>query len=193
MSDAFRDLAPTVAQRRPQVSYCVNWTVSDMTLENVLEEHRFTKGLPAPGVARLAALAREETFVPDQVVLLTGEQSRSFYLVLSGSVCVEVRNPNFAVSVQVLGPGDAFGWSSLLHHHDTLFQIRARERTTAIRLDGSRLSEVCEENAEFGLALFRRLLDLVAGRVKATESRFGEFCGIATPATGVGRLESPNS
>jgi cAMP-binding proteins - catabolite gene activator and regulatory subunit of cAMP-dependent protein kinases len=164
-----------------------------MTLQEVLAEHRFTKGLPASGVAKLAALAREETFSPDQVVLVTGEQSRDFYLLLSGSVCVEVRAPHFTVSVQVLGPGDAFGWSSLLHHHDTLFQIRAREQTTAIRLDGSRLSDVCEENAEFGLALFRRLLDLVAGRVKATESRFGEFCGIASPAAGVSRSEGPNS
>jgi CRP-like cAMP-binding protein len=164
-----------------------------MTLEKSLEEHRFTKGLPDRGVAELAALAREETFVQDKVILVTGEQSRSFYLVLSGSVCVEVRAPHFTVTVQVLGPGDAFGWSSLLHHHDTLFQIRAREQTTVIRLDGARLSAVCEANAEFGLALFRRLLGLVAGRVKATESRFGEFCGIASPAAGDSPLEGPDS
>ena len=132
----------------------------------------------------MAALAHEGTFAQDQVILVTGEQARNFYLVLSGSVCVEVRAPGFTVSLQVLGPGDAFGWSSLLHLHDTLFQIRARERTTAIRLDGSGLSAVCEEDAEFGLALFRRLLTLVAGRVKATEARFGEFCGIANPAAG---------
>jgi CRP-like cAMP-binding protein len=155
-----------------------------MQLEAILEEHRFTKGLPARGLAQLAALAREETFAQDQVILVTGAQSRNFYLVLSGSVCVEVRAPSFTVSVQVLGPGDAFGWSSLLHLHDTLFQIRARERTTAIRMDGPGLSAVCEENADFGLALFRRLLTVVAGRVKATEARFGEFCGIANPAAG---------
>jgi CRP-like cAMP-binding protein len=90
-----------------------------------------------------------------------------------------------------LGPGEAFGWSSLLQHHDTLFQIRARERTTVIRLDGGGLSEICEQNPEFGLALFRKILELVAGRVRSTESKLGEFCGIAASSRGDARSENP--
>ncbi len=160
-----------------------------MTTDQILTEHRFTNGFSAPEIARLAALAHEETFVPDQIILLAGEQSRNFYLVLSGSVCVQVRAPHYTVAVQALGPGDAFGWSSLLEHHDTLFQILAREQTTAIRMDGAQLSALCEENTGFGLALFRRILALVAGRVKATESRLGEFCGIASSAAGATRAQ----
>jgi CRP-like cAMP-binding protein len=154
------------------------------TLQQALKEHQFTRGFFGPDSAKLAALAHEETFASDQVILRAGEQSRNFYLLLSGSVCVEVSAPYHTVSVQVLGPGEAFGWSSLLHHHDTLFQIRARESTSVIRLDGSSLSLLCEENPGFGLAFFRRILELVAGRVKATESRLGEFCGIAMSASG---------
>jgi len=153
-----------------------------MTLKQVLMEYPFTRDFSEVDIARLAALAYEETFAPDQIILLAGERSRNFYLLLSGSVCVEVCAPHHTVSVQALGPGEAFGWSSLLRHHDTLFQIRAREQTAVIRLDGSRLSQACEEEPQFGLAFFRRLLELVAGRVKATESRLGEFCGIAMSA-----------
>ena len=39
----------------------------------------------------------------------------------------------YTVSIQALGPGEAFGWSSLLDHHDTLFQVRARERRNEAR------------------------------------------------------------
>jgi CRP-like cAMP-binding protein len=155
-----------------------------MALEQVLREHRFTDGLTGSGLAKLASLACEETFEQDQVILLSGQQSRDFYLLLSGSVCVEVCAPHYTVCVQALGAGEAFGWSSLLLHHTTLFQIRARERSTVIRLDGARLSAVCGEDPEFGLELFRRLLELVAGRVQATELRLAEFCGIATSGTG---------
>jgi CRP-like cAMP-binding protein len=155
-----------------------------MALEQVLREHRFTDGLTGSGLAKLASLACEETFEQDQVILLSGQQSRDFYLLLSGSVCVEVCAPHYTVCVQALGAGEAFGWSSLLLHHVTLFQIRARERSTVIRLDGSRLFAVCGEDPEFGLELFRRLLELVAGRVKATELRLAEFCGIATSGAG---------
>jgi CRP-like cAMP-binding protein len=150
-----------------------------MALEQVLREHRFTSGLADSGLAKLAGFAREEAFEPDQVILVAERRSKDFYLLLSGSVSVEVCAPHYTVRVQALGPGEAFGWSSLLRHHDTLFQIRARERSTAIRLDGAQLSAACGEDTEFGLGLFRRLLELVAGRVKATEARLAEFCGTA--------------
>ena len=155
-----------------------------MALEQILREHRFTHGLSGSGLAKLASLACEETFEQDQVILVSEQQSKDFYLLLSGSVCVEVCAPHYTVCVQALGAGEAFGWSSLLLHHVTLFQIRASERSTAIRLDGSRLFAVCGEDPEFGLELFRRLLELVAGRVKATELRLAEFCGIAASSTG---------
>ena len=155
-----------------------------MALGQILRDHPLTRGLTESGLAQLASLACEETFAQDQIILVAGQQSKDFYLLLSGSVCVEVCAPRYTVCVQALGSGEAFGWSSLLLHHDTLFQIRARERSTVIRLDGSRLYAVCGEDPEFGLELFRRLLELVAGRVQATELRLAEFCGIATSGTG---------
>ncbi len=151
-------------------------------LDQVLARHPFTRDFSAAEIARLADLAHEETFAPDQIILVAGEQSKNFYLLLSGSVCVEACAAYHTVTVQALGPGEAFGWSSLLRHHDTLFQIRAREQTTVIRFDGLQLSQVCEEDPALGLALFRRILEVVAGRVKATEARLGEFCGIAMSA-----------
>src|SRR5258708_3147158 len=45
--------------------------------------------------------------------------------------------------------------------------------------EGSQLSATCNENPAFGLDLYARLLDLVAGRVKATESRLAQLSGTA--------------
>lgn len=157
-------------------SATMGWTV---TAQQLLMEHPFTKSLSMPEIDKIAAVACEEAFACDQIILLAGERSRNFYLVLSGSVRVEACAPHHRVSIQTLGAGEAFGWSSLLGHHDTLFQIRAQQQTRVMRLDGARLSQACDEDPKFGLALFRRILELVAGRVKATESRLGEFCGIA--------------
>jgi CRP-like cAMP-binding protein len=153
-----------------------------MTLEHPLREHQFTANLAEHHLTTLAAAAREVSFAPDQRILLAGQRSTHFYLLLSGSVCVEICNPVYTVCVQVLGPGEAFGWSSFLDHPDTLFQVRAREACTAICWDGLQLSAACRDNPEFGLAVFSRLLELVAGRVKATESALVEFLGSAAPA-----------
>jgi CRP/FNR family transcriptional regulator, cyclic AMP receptor protein len=155
--------------------------LGDMALEPVLKEFRFTSGFPEHHLAKLAALGREAHFEANQLILLTGQRSRQFYLVTGGSVCVEARTPVYTVCVQALGPGDAFGWSSLLTHHDTLFQVRAREATSVICWDGWQLGAACEEDPEFGRELYRRVLELVAGRVRGTEARLAEFCGIARP------------
>ena len=153
-----------------------------MTLDRALRKHRFLAGVPEQHLATLATLAHMVQFEEDQLILLNGQRSTNFYLLLSGSVSVEARTAVYNISIQVLGPGDAFGWSSFLDHHDTLFQVRAREASTGVCFEGSLLSAACSENPVFGLELYSRLLDLVAGRVKATESRLAQFCGSAMPS-----------
>jgi CRP-like cAMP-binding protein len=123
-------------------------------------------------------MARRVDFEENEIILVDGARSTSFYLLLTGSVVVELRAPRYAVTVQVLGPGQIFGWSALLEDHDTLFQVRAREDTTALQLDGSALKAYCLSDPTLGTELLHRILRVVAGRVKATETRFAEMCGI---------------
>jgi CRP-like cAMP-binding protein len=149
-----------------------------MTLHYTLRTHAFTRGLSDEQIAVLASMASEVSFEENEVVLVDGERSRSFFLLVTGSVVVELRTPAYVVTVEALGPGQVFGWSSLLAEHDTLFQVRAREHTTAIRLDGGALKAACHKDTLLGTEVLQRALAVVAGRVKATEIRFAEMCGV---------------
>jgi CRP-like cAMP-binding protein len=149
-----------------------------MALNDVLEHHRFTRDLSSHHIAALASMATEATFAEDELVLVDGQCSQNLYLVLDGSVSVELHTQRFTVSVQALGAGQAFGWSSLLDDQDTLFQVRARERTTVLRLDGATLNEACRADTALGYEILHRALKLVAGRVQATEEKFAEMCGV---------------
>jgi CRP-like cAMP-binding protein len=149
-----------------------------LTLAEVLQEHDFTQGLAEPQIAELAALANEVTFGEDEVILADGHRSQFFYLVLSGSVTVELCTPRLAVSVQALGPGEAFGWPALLGHQETLFRVRAREKTTVLRFAGADLVQVFRSDPALGTELMLRTLAVVAHRIEATEARFAEMCGI---------------
>jgi CRP-like cAMP-binding protein len=149
-----------------------------MTSTKTINEHAFTSGLSDSQIAKLAELAHEVSFKEDEIVLVAGQQSKHFYLLLEGSVCIEVGARSYVVWVQILNPGDAFGWSALLDHHDTLFQVRAREASRALCLDGERLSAALHADSELAAELFRRTLALVAGRVQATEARLAEMCGV---------------
>ena len=148
------------------------------TVDQILQAHGFVRGLSGPQIARLTALAKEVTFREDEVILVEGQLSAAFYLVISGSVAIELRTPRYAICVEALGPGKAFGWSALLDRQDTLFQVRARERTTVLCLDGASLKSLCRTDPDLGIEILQRTLQLVAGRVKATEIRFAEMCGV---------------
>jgi CRP-like cAMP-binding protein len=149
-----------------------------MTLNQLLRDHKFTHGLQDAQIAVLAAMASRVTFEDNELILVDGQRSRCFFLVVTGSVSVELRTPQYAVSVQAVGPGEAFGWSALLDDHDTLFQVRAREHTTALRLDGVALKAACQRDPQLGTEVLHRALAVVAERVRATEIRFAEMCGV---------------
>ena len=149
-----------------------------MTLHEALRRHAFARGLGEEQIATLASMASEVTFSEGEVILEDGQHSEAFFLLLTGSVSVELCAANFIVSVQALGSGQVFGWSALLDHHDTVFQVRARENTTALRLEGEDLKAACQADPLLGKEVLQRALAVVAGRVRATEIRFAEMCGI---------------
>ncbi len=135
---------------------------------------------------KLASLAKHVEFEEDEIVFRAGERSMNFCLLLCGSACVEIRTPYYAICVQTLAPGDAFGWSSLLEEHHTVFQVRAREVSSALFLDGQKLMEACARDPKLGSEVFERLARVMARRVKATELRLAEFCGSAAKQSAAG-------
>ena len=152
--------------------------MGQITLESVLRQHPFTHGLTEPQIAALASLVTEVAFEENEVILVDGQRSNAFYLVTQGSVAVELRTPRYVVCVDAVAADSAFGWSALLDHQDTTFQVRAREHTIALRLDGPQLRALCRHEPALGVEILHRTLHLVAGRVRATEIRFAEMCGI---------------
>jgi len=151
-------------------------------------KHPFLSRFTEAYRAQLVAMADEVTFETDDIVLVAGERSTHFYLIVSGSVGVDVVARYYTARIQTIGAGGVFGWSSLLDGCDTFFQIRARERCLALRLEGARLTAFCRDNTEFGVELLRGVLRTVADRVLAAETKLAEFCGVSTrsdpPASG---------
>lgn len=148
-------------------------------MKRLMKSSEFALGLTDPQIEKLAALSQEQRFDEGDLIVKSGERSRDFYLLLSGSASVEVGSDFCTVCVQVLRPGDAFGWSSLLPGQETLFQVRARERCAALRLEGAALIALCQEDSELGVTLLRRVLLTAAQRVHGLEVKLAEFWGFS--------------
>ena len=167
---------PHLAKRPPHGG--LRPILGEVTLAEAVRGHPFLVGLREEDLATITSFAAPVEFLEDEVVLTAGERSRYFYLLLSGSALIELRHRQYTVNIQALGPGDAFGWSALLPRQDTLFQVRARERSTALRLDGGGLSAALRKDSKFAADMLFLTLGLVAGRMQATETRLGEMCGV---------------
>ena len=154
-----------------------------MTLTDSVKEHSFLAGLLDAQTEKLLALAEEVHFRENELILTAREQSQYCYLLLEGTVCVEVSARAYVVCIQALGPGEAFGWSALLDHHDTLFQVRAREDCRALRIDADELAAALRTDSALAVEVFHRALNLAAERVKATEERLAELCGVRLDKT----------
>jgi CRP-like cAMP-binding protein len=149
-----------------------------MTLTDAVKEHSFLTNLSDSQAEKILALACEVRFHENELILTAREQSQYFYLLLEGTVCIEVAARSYAVCIQALGPGQAFGWSSLLEHHDTLFQVRAREECRALRIHADDLAGALRADPALAAEVLRRALNLAAERVMATEERLAELCGV---------------
>jgi CRP-like cAMP-binding protein len=154
-------------------------TVQQLKFTRILREHSLLSILTEPQTERLIELADWVEFEPDETILRVGQRSEYFYLLTTGSVGVDVGTRYYSVRVQALGPGDAFGWSSLLDGCDTLFQVRAREHSSALRFHGAQLIGLCREDPAFGVELLRCVLHTVAGRVLGAETKLAELCGLS--------------
>ena len=138
-----------------------------VSIRRVLEEQRLLAQFPREYVEKLANLATEVEFAKDDVIFLEGDESGSLYLIVSGSVALELTRPGNTLVLQTLGPGDEFGWSSILPDMSKRFRARALGPVRVFAFNGEHLHRACEQDAGFGYALMRRLLKVVARRLEA--------------------------
>ncbi len=138
-------------------------------IQDILAEHPFTHDLPEPEREKLARVAQLKTFAADEFLLREGRVSEMFYLIVAGRASVELYVPERGVlRLQTLGPGDAVGWSWMLPPYRANFDIRTLDTTEVIAFDAAQLRRMFDQDAYLGYQVARRLLAVVAERVRAT-------------------------
>jgi CRP/FNR family cyclic AMP-dependent transcriptional regulator len=148
------------------------------TLERILSEHPFFKGLEEPYLQLLVGCASNVRFNAGEVVFREGEQANQFYLIRQGKVAVEMFAPSRGpIILQTLGEGEVLGWSWLVAPYRWRFDGRAVELTRAIALDGECLRGKCEEDHDLGYELMKRVSLVMEKLVQATRLQLADVYG----------------
>ena len=138
------------------------------SLLRALEGHPFVFDFSPEHRTRLAALAKEVHFEPDQVIFREGDDYSVFYLLGKGMVALELEVPGLVLRVQTLYAGDVFDWSALLPHAGKHFQARALDDVTALAFEGDQLLASFRADPQFGLVFMLRLMGVVSERLRNT-------------------------
>ncbi len=137
------------------------------TLEPILKEHPFFKGLEQKYFDFILGCASNVFFKAGDVILKEGDSADKFYLIRSGKAAISMGQSR-QITIQTIREGAILGWSWLIPPHQYRFSAKALENTRAIALDGKCLREKCEKNSDLGYELLKRLMSVFTERLEAT-------------------------
>jgi CRP/FNR family transcriptional regulator, cyclic AMP receptor protein len=148
------------------------------TLEPILAEHPFFKGMSPELLKLLVGCASNVKFEAGDFVSREGQETSEFFIIRQGKVALELFSPTHgAITVETLGDGDVMGWSWLLPPYRSHFDARAVELTRAIRFDGKCLRGKLEEDHHLGYDMLKRFVKIIAERLSATRLQLLDIYG----------------
>jgi CRP-like cAMP-binding protein len=159
----------TLLKRKPRL---------DFTAET-LPDHPLFAGLSIPFRQILAECAMRADFEAGDAVVEAGQPASCIYLIIDGSIDLETQEQQAPARVQTIGAGDILGWSWLFPPYYWHFNAVAREPTRTIFFYGSRLSQQCDRNHEFGYELIKGMSGILIAHLQADRERWIEAAQVA--------------
>jgi CRP/FNR family transcriptional regulator, cyclic AMP receptor protein len=137
--------------------------------ELIASRHPFLEGMCKQHLRSLAEAAIRASFAEGECIFRQGEPAHRFYLIQKGRVIVTARIPTHSRAViQILGAGDALGWSWLFEPYRWHFDAWSEEPTETIAFHAASLREQCEDDPRLGYELMKRVSRVVIDRLHAT-------------------------
>lgn len=140
---------------------------SGQNIETKIRNHPFLASMHPEHLKIICECAKPKTFESGDVLFNEGEPADSMFLIQSGRVRLQTRNPRGEeMIVETLADGDVVGWSWLVPPFSWRFCARVIAPTECIVINGAHLLVTAEENPEFGYALMHRVAQLMAHRME---------------------------
>jgi len=146
------------------------------TIEAIIAGHPFWHGLSSeflPSVAESAAL---QAFGVDELIFHERQDADHLYLLHRGRVALEAFLPGRGVTtLQMLGPGEALGWTWLFPPYRWQHSARSVDATEIVSFSALSLRHQAEKCPAFGRDLVTRMAQVLLQRLQATRQKLREF------------------
>jgi len=143
-------------------------TATDESLVDYLAKHPVFSGLTQQQLRSIASFASQSEVGPGHRLFRRDDDATHFFLVLRGSVSVEVPSiDEDPLKIQTVRDGSLLGWSWLIPPYRWSFDARAETATSLLAFDGEKLRMAGESDPKLGYQLLKRFAVLMAERLNA--------------------------
>ncbi|HSB90533.1 MAG TPA: ATP-binding protein [Anaerolineales bacterium] len=141
-------------------------------------------GLPESFLEAIVPLAVERR-CPDGTVLFSeGTPARELFLILAGRVALDKRvqlgrtgTPRHA-PIEVVGPWQAVGWSSLVRPYEYTSSGSCQGETTVLVIPGERLLQMMLDQPDVGYEILNRVASIVRHRMESSTGMLTYFLSV---------------
>jgi len=148
------------------------------TLDSILAEHPFLKGLAPSQIELIAGCASNVRFNKGDYVFREDEEADRFYLIRHGLIALDVFVPQRGpVTIDTIQEGEVLGWSWLFPPYRWHFDARALQLTRAVAFDGKCLREKCEKDSHLGYELVMRFSQIIMQRLQSARLQLLDLYG----------------
>lgn len=130
-------------------------------------------GLNDAELAKVAAIARRETYQAGDRICAERELANRLFVLETGRVQVHIQlrpalEPGGDLVVEEVKPGRIFGWSSLVKQRRFTASARALEPVSILVIKARDLEALFEQDAHVGFVVMKQLAEVIASRLHHT-------------------------
>jgi CRP-like cAMP-binding protein len=143
--------------------------MNESPLLEVLRRLRFLEGASEAEQKQIASVATLEAYQPGVLLFREGEPLSRVFVVIEGSVALEVRFPGKGSRrIHTVGAGELLGWSPILDQMPMTATARAITPTKLVSMDAAQILALCHHDTAFGFRFMTRVAQALAKRLNAT-------------------------
>ncbi len=153
---------------------------------NSLRRFDLFNGLPEPALLSVARLSEEVTFAEGTLLFTEGDKASDLILIRKGKVSLEkavqlgrTGTPRRAV-IDVVGSGNALGWSSVVPPFEYTSSGVCLEEVAALIIRGDALRNLMVSEPEIGFAILDRVSTIIRGRMTRATGTLTYFLSIVS-------------
>ena len=156
--------------------------MSQGTMLERLRQIRFLADVEEEHLKQIAAAAEFVQFPSGKVIFREGQQLADIYLILSGSVSLEICAPGIGCKrIMTISEGDLLGISPVLEQSHSTATARTTLPTEVIQVNASQILTMCEHDPRFGYEFMRHAAQAITQRLNATRLQLVDVYGEQLP------------